>query len=139
MNPSDESKEPQTSESSDTEATFTPSEKIRNQEQHSKHSTPWKIPASFFLKSWIVLLWWVRSLWKGHKFKADSRFDEIKYERSQSSYSRVKYLNVDAFKSTSMPKGIQGLQRFTTAIQISACSDGLGHSETDFYYTNNMS
>ena len=46
MNPSDESKEPQTSENSDAEATFTPSEKIGNQEQHSKHSTPGKIPAS---------------------------------------------------------------------------------------------
>ena len=46
MNPSDESKEPQTSESSDAEATFTPIEKIQNQEQHSKHSIPWKIPAS---------------------------------------------------------------------------------------------
>jgi len=73
MNPSDESKESQTSESSDAEATFTPSEKIGNQEQHSSAAT--------FLKPWIVLPWWVRPLWEGHKFKDDSRFEEIKYER----------------------------------------------------------
>jgi hypothetical protein len=39
MDLSEESKEPKTTESSDAEATLTPSENIQHQE-HSKHTTP---------------------------------------------------------------------------------------------------
>ena len=43
MDLSEESKEPKTSESSDAEATLTPSDNIQHQE-HSKHTTPPESP-----------------------------------------------------------------------------------------------